>query len=99
MPCAPDQLVEGKTIGQVLRATAQRFPAQDALVFSDRGWRATWSEFDRQTDVAARGLWRLGFREGDHLAVWAGNCPEWVLLQFATARIGVVLVTVNPAYR
>ncbi len=94
--------VDGKTIGQVLRATAQRSPDQDALIFthstSDMP-RLTWKAFDEQVDRVARALCAIGLKKGDHLAVWAGNCPEWVLLQFATARIGVVLVTVNPAYR
>lgn len=91
--------VEGLTIGAVLRETARRFPARDAMVFSQDGARLTWEEFDRQVDRAAQGLLALGFRQGDRLGVWSTNWPEWVLLQFATARIGVILVTINPAYR
>ncbi len=59
----------------------------------------TWAEFDAAVDRVARGLLALGFAPGDHFGVWATNVPEWVLLQFATARIGVVLVNINPAYR
>jgi len=59
----------------------------------------TWAEFDREVNVAARALLALGFKPGDHFGVWATNVPEWVVLQFATARIGVVLVTLNPSYR
>ena len=91
--------VEGKTIGQVLRETAQRHDSRDAVVFPDIGYRVTWSQFDREVDQVARGLLALGLRKGDHFGVWATNWPEWVILQFATARIGVVLVTINPAYR
>lgn len=91
--------VDGRTIGQVLREVAGRHAARDALVFPDLKFRLTWSEFDRAVDQAARGLLALGFQKGDHFGIWATNWPEWVVLQFATARIGVVLVTINPAYR
>lgn len=91
--------VDGLTIGQVLRETATRFPDRPAAVFPGRGWRGTWSELDREVDRVARALLGLGLRHGDHFGIWATNVPEWLLLQFATARIGVVLVTLNPAYR
>ena len=91
--------VDGLTIGQVLRQTAQRFGTSDALVCPHAGVRLTWAEFDAAVDGIARGLLALGFQQGDHFGVWSTNWPEWVILQFATARIGVVLVTVNPAYR
>jgi fatty-acyl-CoA synthase len=91
--------VEGKTYGQVLRETARQFPERDAAVFPQFNWRATWAQFDRQVDEVAQGLLSLGLRKGDHLALWCTNRPQWPLLQFASARIGVVLVTVNPAYR
>jgi fatty-acyl-CoA synthase len=91
--------VDGLTIGQVLRETARRVPERTAAVFRDRDWRMTWAELDREVDRVARALLGLGLRRGDHFGVWATNVPEWLLLQFATARIGVVLVTVNPSYR
>jgi fatty-acyl-CoA synthase len=91
--------VEGRTIGQVLRGTATRHASRDALVFPEIGFRLTWAELDRAADQIARGLLALGFQKGDHFGVWSTNWPEWVVLQFATARIGVVLVTINPAYR
>ena len=91
--------VDGLTIGQVLRETARRHPQKDAFVFCDPVARMTWGQFDQAVDRAARGLLALGFERGDHFGIWATNVPEWVLLQFATARIGVVLVNINPAYR
>ena len=91
--------VEGLTIGQVLRQTASRFANQDAVVFCDEGYRATWGEFDAQVDQAAKSLLAMGVRRGEHFGVWSTNVSSWVTLQFATARIGVVLVTINPSYR
>ncbi len=91
--------VEGKTIPEVLVQTAQTYPDQDALVFPQLGVRMNWAEFEQATAQAARGLLALGLGKGDHVAIWATNVPQWVILQFATARIGAVLVTINPAYR
>jgi len=91
--------VEGLTIGQVLRETAARVPTHDALAFPALGLRTSYRDFDRQVDAAARGLLALGIKTGQHVAIWATNVPEWVILQFATARIGAVLVNINPAYR
>ncbi|HEX5444265.1 MAG TPA: AMP-binding protein [Pirellulales bacterium] len=91
--------VDGLTIGEVLRRTAAEHGAHDALVFPQSGLKLNYRDFDRRVDEAARGLLALGIGRGDHVALWATNVPEWVILQFATARIGAVLVTVNPAYR
>ncbi len=91
--------VDGLTIGQVLDHTVGRYPAADALVFPKLAKRWMWSEFKSQVDAAANALWAAGIRRGDHVAVWATNVPQWVFLQFATARLGAVLVTINPAYR
>ncbi len=91
--------VDGKTIGQALRETAQRFGDHDALVFPARDLRISYRQFDEMVDAAARGLLALGIGTGEHVAIWATNVPEWVVLQFATARIGAVLVNINPAYR
>jgi fatty-acyl-CoA synthase len=91
--------VDGLTIGQALRESARRHTQCDAFVFCSPPARLTWGEFDSAVDRVARGLLALGFAPGDHFGVWATNVPEWVLLQFATARIGVVLVNINPAYR
>jgi len=91
--------VEGLTIGQALARTATRNPERDALVFPALDLRVSWREFFDQVDKAARGLLALGIQPGEHVAVWATNVPQWIVLQFATARIGAVLVTINPAYR
>ena len=95
----PTPWVDGLTIGQALRETARRHPNSDAFVFCNPPARMTWREFDAAVDRVARALLALGFAPGDHFAVWATNVPEWVLLQFGTARAGVVLVNINPAYR
>src|SRR4051794_13931036 len=91
--------VDGLTIGQVLATTAERFPDREAMVFPQLGRRWTWRQFADDVDAAARGLLALGIGTSEHVALWATNVPEWVLLQFATARIGAVLVNINPAYR
>ena len=91
--------IDGLTIGEVLRETAKKYPSHDAVVFCGHGYRLSWSAFDTEVDLVARSLLALGLRRGDHFGVWATNVPEWVTLQFATARIGVVLVTINPSYR
>src|SRR5438045_8287534 len=91
--------VDGLTIGQVLATTASRYPDREALVFPQLSRRWTWRQFAADVDAAARGLLALGIKTGEHVALWATNVPEWVLLQFATARIGAVLVNINPAYR
>ena len=91
--------VEGLTIGQVLARTTEQHADRDALVFPKLGWRASWREFSSLVEQVACALLVIGIQPGQHVAVWATNVPEWVVLQFATARIGAVLVTVNPAYR
>jgi len=96
---APQVWVEGLTIGEVLARTTAAHPHDDALVFPALGLRLNYAEFQARVDEAALGLLSLGIGRGDHVALWATNVPEWVILQFATARIGAVLVTINPAYR
>jgi fatty-acyl-CoA synthase len=91
--------VSNLTIGAALRETARRFPDHDAMVFPQAELRLTWAEFDRRVDRVAGGLLAIGMKHGDHFGVWSTNWPEWVLLQFATARVGVVLATINPSYR
>ncbi len=91
--------VEGRTVGAVLRTTAARWPERDAVVFPALGLRWSWAELDRRVDAVASGLLRLGVARGTHVGIWALSCPEWVVAQFAVARMGAVLVNVNPAFR
>jgi fatty-acyl-CoA synthase len=88
-----------KNISQVCAATAAQFPDRDAIVCCHQNLRLTWAEMDREVTRVARGLAGLGLKPGDRVGIWASNCLEWVLLQYGTARAGVVLVNVNPAYR
>ena len=89
----------GDTIGENLDRTVRRFPGRDALVERATGRRWTYAEFGADVDALALGLLGLGIARGDRVGIWAPNRAEWVLVQYATAKIGAVLVTVNPAYR
>ena len=87
------------TIGQTLAQTAERFGQREALVVPHQGVRWTWNELLHRTDALAAGLLALGLQPGDRVGIWAPNCAEWTLMQFATARAGLILVNINPAYR
>ena len=87
------------TIGDVLDRQVERFGERDALVNVETGERYTYTQFRDAVDRVARGLMALGIRRGHHVGIWATNYSEWVLTQFATAKIGAVMVNVNPAYR
>ncbi|MFP6692823.1 MAG: AMP-binding protein [Pirellulales bacterium] len=91
--------IDGMTIGQVLEQTAEKRGDADCLVFPAIDFRMSFREFRDEVRRVARGLLAMGIGHGDHVAIWATNVPQWVVLQFATAEIGAVLVTVNPAYR
>lgn len=88
-----------RTIPEVLADTVARFPDREAAVFPEQGVRWTWAELAREVDALAGGLRKLGLAKGDRLGIWSPNRYEWLLTQYATARIGVILVTINPAYR
>uniref|UniRef100_A0A8C3UJY3 Medium-chain acyl-CoA ligase ACSF2, mitochondrial n=1 Tax=Catharus ustulatus TaxID=91951 RepID=A0A8C3UJY3_CATUS len=88
-----------KTMGQCLEETVERFPDRQALVFCRDGVRKTFAQFKEEVDQAAAGLLALGLRKGDRLGMWGPNKYEWVLVQFATAQAGIILVSVNPAYQ
>src|ERR1022692_3446198 len=88
-----------KTISQALADTAAKFPEREALVVCHQNARLTWSELDQEATLVARGLAGLGLAPGDRAGIWASNCIEWILMQHAAARSGVILVNVNPAYR
>ena len=87
------------TLGQVLDNTVARVPDNMAVVYVDRDYRQTWREFADTVDNLAKGLMGMGVQKGEKVAVWATNVPYWVALQFATAKIGAVLITVNTNYR
>jgi fatty-acyl-CoA synthase len=89
----------GETIGENLERTAARFPDKLALVSRHQNRRYTYAEFNAAVDEVARGLLALGLEAGDRIGIWSPNCYEWVLVQYATAKAGVILVNINPAYR
>jgi fatty-acyl-CoA synthase len=91
--------VDGRTFADVLRVTADRYGDHDALVFPQLGYRRSYAEFQADVDACARALLALGVEPGAHVGIWATNRPPWVVLQFATAAVGAVLVNINPAYR
>src|SRR6266704_1868684 len=89
----------GETIGENLRRIAATFGDHDAMVDVPAGGRWTYGQLDSDTDALALGLMAAGIVKGDRVGIWSPNCAEWVLLQYATARIGAILVNINPAYR
>ena len=89
----------GETIGANLERTAARVPDSDALVSRHQGARFTWAELNSAVDRLARGLLGIGLAKGDRLGVWSPNRYEWALTQYATAKVGVILVNINPASR
>lgn len=89
----------GETIGDMLNRIAARYPDNEALVSVHQNIRWTYREFRERADALARGLMALGVERGDRVAIWAMNYAEWTLTQFATAKIGAILVNINPAYR
>ncbi|XP_030317490.1 medium-chain acyl-CoA ligase ACSF2, mitochondrial [Calypte anna] len=88
-----------KTMGQCLDETTERFPERDAVVFCRDGIRKTFAQLKEEVDRAAAGLLALGLKKGDRLGMWGPNKYEWVLMQFATAQAGIILVSVNPGYQ
>ncbi|KWE63384.1 AMP-binding protein [Burkholderia sp. MSMB2157WGS] len=96
---ATDVPLSEATISRFLLDTAGRFPDRPAVVFREQQVRWTWREFANEVDVLAAGLAALGIVKGDCVGIWSPNRSEWLLTQFATARIGAVLVNINPAYR
>ena len=89
----------GETVGANLRRVAASYPGNEAVVDIPTGRRWTYAQLDADTDTLARGLIAAGLAAGDRVGIWAPNCAEWVLLQYATAKAGIVLVNINPAYR
>jgi len=89
----------GVTIGDVLDQAVARFPDNEALVSRHQGLRYTYRQLQAEVDRCARALMALGVVKGQRLGIWAPNCAEWAITQFATAKIGAILVNINPSYR
>ncbi|MFT7687950.1 MAG: fatty-acyl-CoA synthase, partial [Candidatus Azotimanducaceae bacterium] len=87
------------TIPQLLRETVARFGPRDAVIFGQSKKRYSYYDLDRDVDALASGFLALGLDKGDRVGIWAPNRYEWVLTQFASARVGLVMVNINPAYR
>jgi len=94
-----DTDLEFVTIPQLMRATVARHGPRDAVVFADTGKRRSYLDFDRDVDALASGLLAMGLQKGERVGIWSPNRYEWILTQFATARVGLVMVNINPAYR
>ena len=89
----------GETIDQNLRKTVEKYPNKEALISVHQDYRVTYAEFYAQVTTVAKGLIALGVKQGDRVGIWSPNCYEWTLLQYATAKIGAIMVNINPAYR
>ena len=88
-----------ETVPGVFKKTVDAWPDRPALILPLSGVRLTWRELGEETDTVARGLYEAGIRKGDRIGIWSPNCIEWVVIQFATAKLGAILVNINPAYR
>ncbi|MCL2148896.1 MAG: AMP-binding protein [Methanomassiliicoccaceae archaeon] len=94
-----EEITRDATLGTLLDEIVARCPDNDAVVYVDRGYRQTWREFKATVDDIAKGLMAMGVQRGEKVALWATNVPHWVALQFATAKIGAILLTINTNYK
>ncbi|EHR73358.1 acyl-CoA synthetase (AMP-forming)/AMP-acid ligase II [Burkholderiales bacterium JOSHI_001] len=94
-----DVALSDQTVHRLLADAAARWPQREAAVFVEQGQRFNWQQLHDAVETTAAGLWALGVRRGHRVGIWSPNRAEWLLTQFATARIGAVLVNINPAYR
>ena len=92
-------LFSEETIGDFFEKQVEKDPSRDFLVYPDRDLRFTYKQFDERVNMLAKGLLSVGVKKGDHVGIWAKNVPDWLTFMFATAKIGVVLVTMNTAYK
>jgi fatty-acyl-CoA synthase len=100
IPGSPDYpLHSEQTIGDYFQAQVAIDPNHEFIIYPDRQLRWSYADFDQRTDNLAKGLLAIGMKPGDHLGVWARNIPDWLTFMFATAKVGIVLVTMNPAYK
>ena len=96
---ASEKQIIYRTIGDYLDEICERFPDNEALVVRHQGVRWTYSEFHREIERLATGLLALGIEPGDRVGIWGPNSYEWALVQFASAKVGAIMVCINPAYR
>src|SRR5215216_4756319 len=89
----------GITIGDMFDQTVARYPDNEALIVRHQEIRYTYRQLKAQVDHSARALMALGVAKGDRIGIWAPNCAEWTVVQLATAKIGAILVNINPSYR
>jgi fatty-acyl-CoA synthase len=89
----------GQTIGQNLQGIVDKFGDHEALVCSHQNYRATYRQFWDQTTEVAKGLLGYGIKKGDRVGIWASNRFEWTVVQYATARVGAIMVNINPSYK
>jgi len=87
------------TIGEFLEKQVQKYPDKEFIIYPDRDLRFTYNEFNGRVNLLAKGLLAIGLKKDDHLGIRATNVPDWLTFLFATAKIGVVLVTINTAYK
>ncbi|MFN2266896.1 MAG: AMP-binding protein, partial [Desulfonatronovibrio sp.] len=87
------------TLGRLLDEAAEKYPDNEAVIYVDRDYKLTYREFSEEVDRLAKGLMSLGVQKGEKVAIWSTNVPHWVALQFATAKIGAILLTVNTYYK
>lgn len=87
------------TVGEMLEQTAEKYPNSQAFKYINRDYYRSWSDFNKEVDIVAKGFIAMGVKKGDHVAMWATNIPEWILTLFACAKIGAILVTVNTNYK
>jgi len=92
-------LLNEKTVGEIVKEAARKFPNTEAYVYPEHGVRKTFKEFDGETDKLAKAFIGMGIQKGEHVAIWSDNKREWLLSQFATGKMGAVLVTVNTNYQ
>jgi len=89
----------GKTIGDLFDDTAAKYPNNDALISRHQSLRYTYKELQEEVNRCAKALLHMGVTKGERVGIWAPNCAEWCITQFATAKIGAILVNINPSYR
>ena len=94
-----DKSLLAMTIGEALDATVAAYPQREALVVCHQNLRYTWAELAAGVLVVARALLMLGLKPGERLGIWAPNCAQWCIAQLASAKVGAILVNINPAYR